>query len=1397
MDKINIQNISNFDLESNSYKETDLKLLIPILEDYSFNPQTDFIEAKIYDESKKLIYSDGDYSDGGIYRNYSIIENDINLNVEDFINELEYNNGVYFVIYNFYRKICSNNNYNISEYFISEIDSSRTELRLTSINELDENTIESINDFMVYRNSSSTFIDFIISINGENFLCNNIVWDGSDLLIKLYEPLENRFTDKDLAHLLLEINDPVSYKIELEQEIEIPNYNLKIKGPNFNISNTNYSYNESEEMSLYELNKTLLSDLKTQLNSYNNSSEHKLNIDYSDFKNFIHFSSAYRRLFNFIGKINLINDLKDNLTINPNSDEINLLIENTISSFDGYEYYLYYNNNGFPKDSNGNLLNNDDQIVIDWINDLGDKAFNYDEYNMNYLFWNIPEYLREDPENDQYKVFIDMIGHSFDDVWVYIKNIKDIYRGDNRINFGVSQDLLTKILNNFGMKVYSGSYTNYDLYSSFLGKNNTDNTTPYDNVTMNLPAEPGKELIVEYFSSPEGEIPLNDIEYRIYKRLYHNLPFLFKGKGTANVIRTIINIYGISPNILSLKEFGSKDKININQEKIIGSTLSSTRSLQQSSYKDRLDNNFDKYIEIGLSPSDQINNDISSSLGEIPLGELIGDPRNFSKGDNQYIDLMEVREEYFSKYVNSYNLFDFIRLVKFINNSLFKVLKDFTPSNTTVSTGIIIKQHDLERNKISPAELDLEFLQREVLMKTGVRNYKEYNGQYSSYDRKNGSTIHITSGGTGGSVEKYNGYVNHVSASKYEGINGVLQEWTEKIKTPVGTLDYKRVDQREFYTGDYGTNITHLNNELCRAYFSNENIPLLKYMAYFVGGELQYPRPVDFLSSIDSMINVNGNISSPNGYIQLYHDGNYVRYIKIGAIDISEQNISSIINNTDFITLSLKDAYVYDYSINEFKLNSGIHNYTFYFSEIRPIYHGGELKAYSLIIDNAKSDRVIGAALSDENLALDARNDYIWYASQSGNEVLPVLSSGVTSSKPQGYFPKSPEYPKTQSIVGWGGSKYYIKESLVPSTGYMQGISLNQFNPGGQEVDGDQNYNIYINNNQSGSNSVYPWFMDVPNDGYIEINSSDFIEMDEITINNVNNNSSLITFLGIEFSPLTIEYYIENVKINTYFPDNNQDEPLSRKTILTLEQTHENNPYTSSYSIGGNGLQYLSPKSDVSIGTLKDFNPYEDNMVLKLKGGVGLQAYMVVKILDSNNNIYQENTIYADDSNSYLGTKLLDFTYDNNIASNVKKIQIDAYSQSAPIGDNSLPAYLYRVLGPHVDINGRGEAVFSMSRLGKSNGYIKFIETDAPEYVDRITLNSVNLINGYSGIINSTSDMLKIIAYGDTYEGGNFELILGYSSNNDFSVNGVTYTEFKLDVTLKPSLTGPSDNQIN
>ena len=71
--------------------------------------------------------------------------------------------------------------------------------------------------------------------------------------------------------------------------------------------------------------------------------------------------------------------------------------------------------------------------------------------------------------------------------------------------------------------------------------------------------------------------------------------------------------------------------------------------------------------------------------------------------------------------------------------------------------------------------------------------------------------------------------------------------------------------------------------------------------------------------------------------------------------------------------------------------------------------------------------------------------------------------------------------------------------------------------------------------------------------------------------------------------------------------------------------------------------------------------------------------------------------------------------------------------------------------------------------------------------MDNISINLVNLTDGSSsGAINSTSDILRISTHGTPNITTKFELILGYSSNNDFSIKGVTYTEFKLDVTLRP-----------
>ena len=105
------------------------------------------------------------------------------------------------------------------------------------------------------------------------------------------------------------------------------------------------------------------------------------------------------------------------------------------------------------------------------------------------------------------------------------------------------------------------------------------------------------------------------------------------------------------------------------------------------------------YVEVAFSPQNEINDDITSQIGFFNMGEYIGDPRLVSSSAQSYPDLDSLRNNYFQKYTQNYNYNDFIRLIKYFDNSLFKLLKDFAPARVGLSTGVVIKQHLLERNK--------------------------------------------------------------------------------------------------------------------------------------------------------------------------------------------------------------------------------------------------------------------------------------------------------------------------------------------------------------------------------------------------------------------------------------------------------------------------------------------------------------------------------------------------------------------------------------------------------------------------------------------------------------------------------------------------------------------------
>ena len=139
-----------------------------------------------------------------------------------------------------------------------------------------------------------------------------------------------------------------------------------------------------------------------------------------------------------------------------------------------------------------------------------------------------------------------------------------------------------------------------------------------------------------------------------------------------------------------------------------GNTLSQYISIQQQYVSDQSEVPDVNALEVAFSPQNEIDDDIIDSLGYFNIGEYIGDPRQVLTPDTSYPDLNTLRWDFFQKYTSQYNLFDYIRLIKFFDNSLFKMIKDFVPARTNLRSGIVVKQHILERNKYPQPMMDWE-----------------------------------------------------------------------------------------------------------------------------------------------------------------------------------------------------------------------------------------------------------------------------------------------------------------------------------------------------------------------------------------------------------------------------------------------------------------------------------------------------------------------------------------------------------------------------------------------------------------------------------------------------------------------------------------------------------------
>jgi hypothetical protein len=1219
---------------SQDYKIQDTSLLSSINVATSLSA-SGYIESFIYDNNKNVLTSDYNFTQ------YTVLNNGQSAGLENTISTIQmdpesvlvdsgYSQGIYNLYFNFFNKQVGSN---LQQLYITEISSDRTEIRLDSTSLTNADIVEQANNLIQQRLDSPYFLDFYLNF-GENQLAiaNNIQLDDQDpnnptILIKLYEALPAQFNLNSILWIVTTFDQPIAYQVTFEPIPIVITDTVPVKGPNFNLNLKDQVNNSTVSLDYTSLTTTTLTSSFNQLSSLLEEKEIDINIDYTSFNNFTHFSSVQARLENFYYKVSLLEDYSasiatlNNTTNNNPSSSLAIYeakIKDIITNFDGYDYYLYYSSGSWawPKSTSQppyQLFTIGSPEVLTWFGSNDDtnpyyggiilSASLFDNTNQNNLYYSIPEYLRNDPQNQPYELFVEMVGQFYDNIWIYYKDVTEKYNADNRLEYGVSKDIVADAIRDFGIKLYQNNFSNEDLYTAFLGLTPGGNLFPFPNITGSLPTPSGFEYIDTFISASNDYTPLDDVNKSLYKRIYHNIPYLLKAKGTLPALRTLITSYGIPDTVLRINEYGGKDKSNtndwdywedtfnyafyttgsnfmsttwaplnsswdtmnevpdsvllrfkteglpfdsasvayqslwnkdgstshlvlryegtgyvssslysgsipdpynkyayldyypsyINNPSISASiylpffdggwwsvainrdstnfTLSSgnkiyeggengtelgfystssvvvddtewmgwgtsffargnvtingnlyenfsgslqeirylTSPLSESVFKDyimnphsiegnslnsspnevifraslggelytgsvsihpkvtgswiptssfisdsdfyfgttptflpnteyffydqvaagiknavsdkiRLENNAmpsgdilspfrslaqnvaasqsytanTNLLEVAFSPQDEINQDIMDQIGYFNIGEFIGDPRQRSSSATSYPDLDNLRNAYFEKYTKNYDLNDFMRLIKFFDNSLFKMIKDFVPARTSLASGIVIKQHLLERNKYPQPQTDINstiayttsgsvnnvpFIFQNIIVSGTVAP------QWNNY---NPGTIENFSGGTGGSFEIFNGLSTSPSGTLGAGPNNIFfitQSWIETIQTPSGSLSILHDAQDEFYDGEFsGSVLTVTTQSLAQP------IPLnLQSLLYNVSGSSILFNP---LQSTPSSGRINWQGST-------YISSSYISYIYINENSLNGIDISTALSNLE------------------------------------------------------------------------------------------------------------------------------------------------------------------------------------------------------------------------------------------------------------------------------------------------------------------------------------------------------------------------------------------------------------------------------------------------------------------------------------------------------------------
>jgi hypothetical protein len=515
----------------------------------NFGASEDFIEMHVYDPANKRLYSFPNfkgYSVPGTFdpsSSYAIQQ--LTFSPEKDLKNLGISFGTYKVQYNILRpKLVLD----VSEtFFIKEISPSRTELRLYNNNIPPDAFVPAINGFIAEIQGLTYFKEYYLNF-GENRLIpfTNVALDAGPsvvtinpvtgvatstpsktptILIKLLNPLPVNYVVGDSLSIVDELSNPQAFEVSITID-PVPVTFPTLRGPNFDLDLDNLRVGPTPYFNFNQITSSQasfgpLQELLGQLSASNFA----INVDYTAYEDFVHFSSAARRLEGFQYKLNRIefftsasaslNGLIDPISVTQSLDYQNSL-NGTLQSFDGYEQYLYNDSSSYtwPKQNSVkpyiNYSVSSSQAAV-WYSSSFESASLYDDNNQNYLLYAVPGYVNENTDNESLFKFISSMGQMFDDVWIHIKALSDLYKAKNALNQGISKDLVYFALQSMGIDVYTdedGTNVFKYLYGISPDGSYKPITGSYDTLV----------------SASNYQLSGQDLQKGIYKRMYHNLP---------------------------------------------------------------------------------------------------------------------------------------------------------------------------------------------------------------------------------------------------------------------------------------------------------------------------------------------------------------------------------------------------------------------------------------------------------------------------------------------------------------------------------------------------------------------------------------------------------------------------------------------------------------------------------------------------------------------------------------------------------------------------------------------------------------------------------------------------------------------------------------------------------